>query len=144
MRLTKFTDYGLRVLMYLAVAEDEWVPVTRVAEAHGISSQHVQKAAHALATQGWIEGRRGRQGGVRLACAPADVGVGDVIRSLEQGAPLVECLDAATNECRLSPSCVLRKALTSAHQAFYREANAFTLADLAKPAAPQRRLLAIA
>lgn len=143
MRLTKFTDHGLRVLMYLATHEDEWTPVSRIAEAHGISVQHLQKSAHALAVEGWIEGRRGRQGGVKLALGPDEIYVGDVIESLERGVPLVECFDRETNQCRVAPACVLKGALAAAERAFYEEANQYSLADLARPAASQRRLLAV-
>ncbi|MEM7138702.1 MAG: Rrf2 family transcriptional regulator [Myxococcota bacterium] len=144
MRLTKFTDHGLRLLMYLASHEDEWVPVSRVAEAHGISVKHLQKSAHALAVEGYIEGRRGRQGGVRLAKTPQQIRVGEIIESLERGVPLVECFERSSNTCRIAPACVLKHTLLDAERAFYREANQTTLADLAAPAARQRKLLAIA
>ena len=138
--LNSRTDYSLRLLVYLAVHPGETVTVPRVAEAYGISSNHLTKVAQALGTTGVIELVRGRSGGVRLAKAPEKIVLGQVIRRVEGDQVLVECFDAKTNTCIISPACVLKRVLGEAQQAFYAVLDRYTLADVAGNPEALRRI----
>lgn len=134
------TDYSLRLLVYLAVHPRETVTVPRVAEAYGISSNHLTKVAQALGTTGVIELVRGRSGGVRLAKAPEKIVLGQVVRRVEGDQVLVECFDAKTNTCIISPACALKRVLGEAQQAFYAVLDRYTLADVAGNPEALRRI----
>lgn len=134
------TDYSLRLLVYLAVHPGETVTVPRVAEAYAISSNHLTKVAQALGTTGVIELVRGRSGGVRLAKAPEKIVLGQVVRRVEGDQVLVECFDAKTNTCIISPVCGLKRVLGEAQQAFYAVLDRYTLADVAGNSEALRRI----
>lgn len=138
--LNSRTDYSLRLLVYLAVHPGETVTVPRVAEAYGISSNHLTKVAQALGTTGVIDLVRGRSGGVRLAKAPEKIVLGQVIRRVEGDQVLVECFDAKTNTCIISSACVLKRVLGEAQQAFYAVLDRYTLADVAGNPEALRRI----
>lgn len=129
MRLTRFSDIGLRVLIYLSRADDQRTPVT-VAEVAGqfdIPQNHLVKAVGHLARAGWVQALRGRNGGIWLL-APADtLRIGTVLRELEGDRELVNCEALA---CRLSADCLLRGALQAGMRAFYDAMNQYSLADL--------------
>lgn len=133
MRLTLWTDYSLRVLMHCAAGEaaGQRVTIADMARLHGISRHHLTKVVVALVHGGWLQGQRGRGGGLRLARAPADIRIGDVIRWAERDFQLVECMaPGAAQACLLMPGCRLRGALQEALQAYLAVLDGYTLADL--------------
>lgn len=138
MRLTQWTDYTLRVLMYCASVDGRVQPVTitEVAEVYGISRSHLMKIVQQLAAQGLLETTRGRGGGMRLMRPAYTINVGAVVRSTETDFNMVECFDPLTNECCLIESCHLKSLLGQAVQAYLAVLDAVTLADLIAPASP--------
>jgi Rrf2 family protein len=130
LRLTQFSNFAIRVLMYAGLAEPRLCTVPEMARAYGVSYDHLKKAAGELCRLGYLETLRGRSGGFRLAQRPEDICIGTVIRQTEGGAPLVECFDEGTSTCPLIPACQLRRALQEAHAAFFAVLDRYTLADL--------------
>lgn len=141
MRLSEYTDYTLRVLMYCAAHRQRRVTIGELAEHHGVSKNHLMKVVNDLAHQGLIETTRGRGGGLRLLKEPEAIRIGDVVRASETDFRLVECFDARTNRCTLTPSCRLKHVFDDALQAYFRALDAATLADVSTGAAasPRRR-----
>jgi Rrf2 family nitric oxide-sensitive transcriptional repressor len=135
MQLTQFSDYSLRVLLYLTARPDRWVPLPEISRAYGVSQNHLVKVAQLLQTQGYVESLRGRAGGIRLAKAPSAINVGAVVRATEPHLNLVECFDSRLNTCPIDAACGLKGALVAAQRAFVGELDRFTLADFA-PKAP--------
>lgn len=128
MKLTRFSDIGLRVLMYLAKeTRSSAVTVAEVAVQFDVPHNHLVKVVGALAKMGWIDAVRGRNGGIRLAVAPEKLHIGVVLRVLEGDTELVDCEGLG---CRLSGDCVLRNALRVGVEAFYDAMNQYTLADI--------------
>jgi len=142
MQLTRYTDYSLRVLIYLAVHQKELATIEEIANAYGISRAHLMKIVHQLGLAGYLETVRGRGGGLRLARAPEKICIGEVVRHTEESMALVECFDARTSHCRIEPVCELRTVLKDALEAFLRTLDGYTLADLAVRRKPLARLLA--
>src|SRR5574338_129028 len=105
MRLTDYTDYTLRTLIYLGLRRDELVTIQQVADGYGISKNHLMKIVQRLAQDGLVESVRGRSGGIRLRVAPEAVNIGRVVRAAEQDFILVECFERKNNRCVLSPAC---------------------------------------
>ena len=138
MRLTSMTDYALRLLMYLAQQPGRLCTIAEIAAAHGISEAHLMKITHQLALAGWIETVRGKGGGMRLTLAPADVNLGEVVRSMESDFQLVECFGPA-NTCVITRQCRLTSVLQGALDAFMAHLDAHTLADLSPVSPAQRR-----
>ncbi len=132
MRLTTYTDYGLRTLTYLAL-HPGGSTVREIAEVYGISRNHLVKVVHQLVQEGFVDAARGRSGGIRLAHPPKDIVVGDVVRRMEDDMRLVECFDTA-GSCAIQPACVLKSALREALESFLRVLDSYTLADLSQPA----------
>ena len=130
MRLTAYTDYALRTLMYLATNRDRLVTISEIADVHGISKNHLMKVVHQLGRSGVVESIRGKGGGVRLARDPRDIRIGQLVRASEGNSPLVECLSPESNTCRLVPACRLMSILIEAFDALYESLDAYTLADL--------------
>lgn len=131
MRLTTFTDYSMRVLIYLALhPEDELVTSADIAVAHGISKNHLMKVVHYLGQQGYVETVRGKSGGVRLGMQPEQINLGQLVRGTEFSTSLVECFAADSSRCRIEPACALRGILQRALQAFYAVLDGYTLADV--------------
>ena len=135
MRLSEYTDYTLRVLMYCAVHRQRLVTVGELAAHHGLSKNHLMKVVNDLSRQGVIETTRGRGGGLRLLQSADQIRVGDIVRVSETDFRLVECFDPATNTCTLTPSCRLKQVFSNALQAYFRELDGVTLADLVPPPA---------
>jgi len=129
MRLTVFTDYSLRVLLVLASRTDALVTIADIASAFEISDAHLMKVTHALGRTAWVETVRGRRGGMRLAADPRRLMLGDVVRQLESDVAMVECF-GADNRCALTGGCGLEGAIQLATQAFFRELDRYSLADL--------------
>ncbi len=132
-KLTTHTDYGLRTLMSLAAAPERLMTIEELAARHRVSRNHLMKVAQSLIHSGFVVGVRGRSGGLRLARDPATIGVGDVVRALEEDVALVACLGPDPTTCVLSGCCRLTGALGRALAAFLAELDAISLADLASP-----------
>jgi len=131
MQLTLYTDYSLRVLVYLATAENG-ATIAEIAERYAISKNHLVKVAHQLGKKGYISTVRGRNGGIALARDPAMVSIGAVVRDMEPHFNLVECFDLDTNRCLLTPQCALRGVLLNAQRAFLAALDGQTLADVTR------------
>ena len=125
MRLTKYTDYAMRVLIHLA-SHDESVSIGGIAKRYGVSENHLMKVVQDLARSGFIVATRGRSGGIRLARPPAEIGVGEVIRHTEEGFDLVDC-----GSCIIARACGLPSVLSEATAAFLAVLDRYTLADVA-------------
>jgi len=130
MRLSEYTDYTLRVLMYCAAHRDRLVTIAELAEQHGLSKNHLMKVVNDLAHQGLIQTTRGRGGGLQLLLEPEAIRIGDVVRATETDFRLVECFDLATNACTLSPSCRLTHLFGEARRGFFNALDGATLADM--------------
>lgn len=130
MRLSEYTDYTLRVLMYCATHRQRLVTIGELAEQHGLSKNHLMKVVNDLARQGLIETTRGRGGGLRLLTEPEAIRIGDVVRASETDFRLVECFDPRTNACTLSPSCRLKHLFDEALQGYFKALDGATLADM--------------
>jgi Rrf2 family nitric oxide-sensitive transcriptional repressor len=130
MRLTDYTDYTLRTLIYLGLHPDELVTVRQISEAYGISNSHMTKVVHQLGQSGLVQTTRGRGGGLQLAVDPAQIGIGDVVRATEPDFHMVECFDKARSDCVLAPACELKAALRRATEAWLAVLDDLTLADL--------------
>jgi Rrf2 family transcriptional regulator, nitric oxide-sensitive transcriptional repressor len=131
MRLTAFTDFGLRALMRLAGEADRSFSTGEIANEFGISRHHLIKVVGDLANAGFIITQRGAGGGFRLARPPEAMTVGEVVRALEGRYAMVECFRADGGACVLTPRCRLKGKLASAREAFLRELDRTTLADCA-------------
>ena len=131
MRLTSFTDYGLRMLMRMASSPDRAFSTTDFADEFGLSRNHLAKIMQRLARAGIIETRRGGGGGAVLAHPACDIGLGTIVRVLEEGQPLVECLSNDGGACTLDGRCRLKSRLRAAEKAFLADLDRATLADIA-------------
>ncbi len=129
MRLNNRADYALRALIRLALTPSEFVPTREVAGGLRISYNHLNKIVTDLAKAGFVEIRRGRNGGVRLARQPAEIRVGAVLRKLER-LEIVECFDAESDTCVISPVCGLKPMLEGAAESFLAALDGYTLADV--------------
>jgi Rrf2 family nitric oxide-sensitive transcriptional repressor len=138
MQLTRFTDYSLRVLIYLGSHPDTLATVATIAEEYAISRHHLTRVVHQLGLKGYIETVRGKGGGFRLARQPGQIGIGNVVRDMESGFELAECFRPGDASCRLMPACALKPVLAEAGRAFLASLDRYTLADLL-PASQKRR-----
>lgn len=138
MRLTAYTDYTLRTLMYLAVQTDRIATIAEIARTYAISEAHLMKIVHQLGVAGDIETIRGRKGGIRLGRPPSAINLGALVRRTEPDMDLVACFGDA-DVCAIGGACVLRTALHEALNAFLAVLDRYTLADLVTP----RRRLAV-
>lgn len=143
MRLTVYTDYALRMLMYLAVKDDGLATIAEIADSYGISKNHLMKVVHQLGLAGYVETVRGRGGGLRLGRPAGDIRLGEVVRVTETDMVIVPCFDPMNTECPLRRACVLRSALAHARDAFIAVLDEYTLADLAAGPGAMRRMLGI-
>ncbi|HUL96087.1 MAG TPA: Rrf2 family transcriptional regulator [Usitatibacter sp.] len=130
MRLTTFTDYSLRLLIYVAGSQRERVTIAEVAEAFGISENHLVKVAHELGRAGFLDNARGRGGGMRLAAAPESIGVAQVVRATEGRDVPAECFTTGEADCPIAGHCRLEHVLGEAVESFYATLGRYTLADL--------------
>ena len=129
MRLTSYTDYGLRLLIYVALKGDDLATIQEVADAYAISKNHLMKVAYHLGLYGFLETVRGRGGGLRLAQAPENIRLGDVVRRMEDDFALVECFEPS-NACRITRACRLKGILGEALEAYLSVLDRYSLADL--------------
>jgi Rrf2 family nitric oxide-sensitive transcriptional repressor len=138
MRLAEYTDYTLRVLVYCASHTERGITIAELATQHRLSKNHLMKIVNDLARQGLVETTRGG-GGLRPLMHPGDITVGAVVRHAASDFRLVECFDARTNDCSLTPGCRLKGKLGAALRACFRELDAATLAEIVAPAARDGR-----
>lgn len=144
MRLTHYTDYAIRVLMYLALLPDEHALATinDIADAYGIPKNHLTKIVHQLAVLGYVDSVRGKNGGIRLACLPTDIRIGSVVRETEPDFDIVACFeDEPKLTCQVMPACSLKRILYDAKQAFLRSLDEVSLADTIADKAHMSQLL---
>lgn len=130
MKLTTFSDYTLRVLMFLALNRNRLATIPEIAAAYEVSENHLMKVVHQLARSEVIESVRGKGGGIRLAREPEAIRLGQIIRSSEGNAPVVACLSEDATSCCIAPACRLTNILVQAFDAFYESLDKYTLADL--------------
>jgi Rrf2 family nitric oxide-sensitive transcriptional repressor len=143
MRLTQFTDYSLRTLLYLRVHQDRAVPLAEIARSYGISYHHLVKVGTRLTELGLVTAVRGRAGGFQLATRPEAVNVGWLIRQTEPDFHLVECFDRETDNCPITPACRLRSVLVEAQRAFLDVLDKYTLADFPASVEHSARLVTL-
>ncbi len=130
MQLTLYTDYSLRVLVYLGLKGDDLATITEIADHFGISRNHLVKVVHNLANHDFIQTVRGKGGGMRLARSPDLVNIGDVVRHTEPNFNIVECFDMDNQGCSITPICKLKGALHRASRSFLGVLDEYTLADV--------------
>jgi Rrf2 family transcriptional regulator, nitric oxide-sensitive transcriptional repressor len=137
MRLTSFTDYTLRVLMFLGTHNDEnrLATIGEIAAAYGVSENHLTKIVHHLSRHGYVITTRGKGGGMRLARPPETIRVGEVVRNTEPDLAVVECFQPGNLNCPITAVCTLRNVLGSALDGFLDVLDRHTLADLLQPRA---------
>lgn len=141
MRLTLYSDYAFRVLIYLALRGPDLSTIQEIAEAYGISENHLMKVVHQLGRAGWVETARGPGGGLRLKTSPQEIRLGLVVSFTEDDFRLVESFDAARSSCRITPACRLQGILSEAKSAFLGVLNGFALADLVEEPDQLMRIL---
>ncbi|ODT64473.1 Rrf2 family transcriptional regulator [Phenylobacterium sp.] len=144
MRLTVYTDYALRVLMYVAVRPEPLPTIGQIADAYQISRNHLMKVVYELGQAGYLETVRGKNGGLRLARKPQEIGLGRLVRETEPDMALVPCFDPIRAQCAITPACRLRGALAEARAAFLAVLDGYTLADLVGNGASLQALLGLA
>ena len=130
MKLTTFTDYSLRVLIYLAAQPEKRATISDIARSFDVSENHLTKVVHLLGKNEWLANVRGKGGGLELAMPPELVGVGTVIRETEGAAVVAECFSEESSHCAIARVCGLRGVLGEAVEAFYTVLDRYTLADL--------------
>jgi len=132
MRLTLHTDYALRVLIYATLKRGELTTIQEIAEHFGISKNHLMKVVHQLGRRGYLATLRGKNGGFRIARAPGEINVGNVVRATEDANEMLACL-RGPGLCRIDRHCVLQGAVQDARRAFLAVLDRYTLEDLVKP-----------
>lgn len=125
MRLTRYTDYAMRVLLYLGARPERLCAISEISGAYRISQNHLMKVVHDLGRAGYVSSVRGRMGGIRLARDPADIRIGDVVRHAEEGFELIDC-----GNCAIQPACGLNSVVHEALAAFLAVFDRYTLEDL--------------
>lgn len=129
MRLTQFSDYSLRMVLYLAMHPDRAVSIQEMSRAYGLSSHHLVKVTRRLVDAGVVASVRGRNGGLRLSRPPGEINVGKLVRMTEPHLDLVECFDRQTNTCPIISVCGLKGTLEHARDAFLGVLDEHTVAD---------------
>jgi Rrf2 family transcriptional regulator, nitric oxide-sensitive transcriptional repressor len=131
MHLTRQTDYTMRLLIHLALQPDEPATIQQIAERYGISRNHLMKVANRAVQAGYVQGVRGRAGGLKLAREPKEIGIGEVLRALEDWR-MVECFEPATNRCPITGGCGLQAMLKEALEAYFSVLDRYSLADVVR------------
>ena len=132
MRLTRFTDYSLRVLIYLGLQPDRLVTIRCISDSYGISRNHLMKVVSLLTRMGYLKAQRGPGGGIRLAREPHQINLADVIRDTEEDLVMVECFDE-DGHCIITPVCKLQNIIGQALKAYLDTLESHTLQDLLQP-----------
>ncbi len=130
MRLTLYTDYSLRVLLYLSYKKGMPATITEMANFYKISRNHLVKVVHNLGLMGFVQTKRGKNGGIRLAKDAGLISIGDVVRKTEPDLNLLECFDPRTDHCTITQVCRLKSFLFNAQSVFMAELDRHTLADI--------------
>jgi len=142
MKLTRFTDYSLRVLMHLGLQENGRVTIRKISESYGISRNHLMKVVSLLTRMGYLDARRGPGGGIALARPASDICLADVIIDMEDDLDMVECF-CSDGECIIAPVCELKCVLNNALTAYIDTLRDYTLADLLTPKEKLVRMLGV-
>ncbi|MEX2366001.1 MAG: Rrf2 family transcriptional regulator [Pseudohongiellaceae bacterium] len=129
MHITRYTDYSLRVLMYVALCDGRRANIQEIAEHYKISRNHLMKVVQSLNNQGYLETTRGKKGGIRLKLPAEEINLGELIRNTENDLVLVECL-GQSNQCVIAPVCQLKNVFSQAMDSFFQVLHQYTLADL--------------
>ena len=129
MKLTQYTDYSLRVLMYLAQQKKQ-SQIEEIANFYGISKNHLTKIVHQLVKLGYLKSVRGRNGGITLNLSPEDINIGTLVRQTEEHFELVECFNMETNTCPIALNCGLKGALHHALNEYLKTLDQYTLSDI--------------
>ncbi len=143
MRLTTFTDYTIRVLIFMGIHPEQSTTVGELAQRYDISRNHLTKVIHYLGQQGYIETQRGKGGGIKLAINPEDINIGKLIRDTEKHTALAECFNKGNCQCKILSACRLTGILREAQESFYRVLDKYTVADLIVNANKLENLLVI-
>ncbi len=143
MKLTSFTDYSLRVLIYLAAQPGQRATIAQIATAFDVSENHLVKVVHFLGKLGWLANVRGKGGGLELGGPPDKIVVGQVVRATEGNAVVAECFGESGGDCQIAPNCRLRGVLAEAVTAFYGVLDRYTLEDLVNNRQQLARMLFI-
>ena len=130
MQLTQFTDYSLRLLLFLTEHPDRLCTIGEIAEWYGISKEHLVKVSHHLCKQGYIRSVQGKGGGIGLNRLPEEMNLGEVVRDTEPNFHTVECFDRERNRCRITARCKLKGVLHEATYRFFSVLDQYTLRDL--------------
>lgn len=141
MRLTSFTDYSIRVLLYVTVHNDKLVNIQEIADAYGISKNHLTKIIYQLGKLGYLETVRGRNGGIRLAMEPSKINIGQLVRKTEEDFNIVECFGGDHAGCPITSICTLKGVLNQALFAFLKVLDSYTLEDISKNKMKLKELL---
>jgi Rrf2 family nitric oxide-sensitive transcriptional repressor len=129
MNITRFTDYSLRVLIYLSLNNEELVTIKEIAEAYGVSKNHLMKVVQELSLKGYLHSTRGKYGGIKLGREPSAINVGELVRMIEQDSPFLECF-SEDNQCVITAACQLKFVFAEAMESFFKSLERYTLADL--------------
>lgn len=144
MRLTDFTDYSLRVLIYVAERNDELTTIQEISDSLSIARGHVGKIVHTLARAGYLSTTRGRMGGMRLGRPANEITIGAVVRTTEPDFCIVECFSAGDNKCAITAACGLRGVLEQALRVYMDVLDRYSLADISIEQGTLARLIACA
>jgi Rrf2 family transcriptional regulator, nitric oxide-sensitive transcriptional repressor len=139
-KLTLYTEYSFRALIYLGLRPRELVTIQEVSERFDISKNHLMKVVQGLAHLGYVETVRGKHGGIRLRRPAREIRIGEVVRRMEADFEVAECF-GANNACAIAGCCTLAVALNDALAAFFGVLDGFTLEDLLKPRRELRHAL---
>ena len=129
MHITRFTDYSLRVLIYLAANDGELCTIGEIAKRYEISKNHLMKVVQDLSARGYLLAVRGKNGGLRLNTEPHNINIGELVRAFEHDSKLVECFGSG-NQCVITPACQLKLIFAEAMENFFKTLDAYTLEDL--------------
>lgn len=143
MRLTAYSDYALRVLIYLSVQDQRLATITEISQQYEISRNHLTKLVHDLGKHGYVETIRGKNGGLRIGRDPASISVGEVVRAMEKDRALVECFEPGSSTCRIASACMLAGAMQKALDAFFEVLDGYMVVDLLEPKADPTKIFPI-
>ena len=129
MQVTRYTDYSLRVLIYLAVNNGQQSKISCIADSYGISKNHLMKIVQHLNIAGYLLATRGKNGGIKLIRPPREINIGSLVREMEQRDKLVECFGQG-NQCVITPSCQLKNIFGEAQESFFSTLDKYSLQDL--------------
>lgn len=129
MHITRYTDYSLRVLIYLAINQEKISTISDIATSYDISKNHLMKIVQQLNQRGYVLATRGKNGGLKLNQPAADINIGSLVREIEDKNKLVECF-GEDNKCVITPSCQLKQVFAEAQDNFFKTLDAYTLQDL--------------